>query len=346
METERETAKKTARYKKEIEAHFNPYLFKILASAAKFCLDKTFKNIEVENIDYVKNSAEKGVVVYASNHKSYTDPLLLGLVLYNNRIKQPYYAAGRNMFNIWSNGLLKSMGAFSVDRSNKDIIYLNTLKDYIGCLINERKDILLYIEGRRSYDGKMKSPKLGILKAILESQNKDVFIIPTAVNYEQVLEDRVLTAIATKKNQRRFTDEVKELFNTYFDYYPAKKDGRRHYSSKAYVTFASPIKIRDYSEKRSDLKNLAWLIIKEIHSSKHHSSTSIVAAAALNASLGNNEAKMSDIEENILKNYSSLDGMMEEGFDSFICRNTVSVKGEIVSIKEPKILEYYANGLQ
>ena len=297
-------------------------------------------------MNYVKDSAEKGIVVYASNHKSYTDPLVLGLVLYKNSIKQPYYAAGRNMFNIWSSGILKSMGAFSVDRSNKDIIYLNTLKDYIGCLIKERKDILLYIEGGRSYDGKMKGPKLGILKAILESQNKDVSIIPVAVNYEQVLEDRVLTAIATKKNQRRFTDEAKELFNICFNYSPAKKDGKRRYSSKAYVNFASPIKIRDYSAKRSDLKNLAWRIIEEIRSSKHPSSTSIVAAATLNTSVNSNEAKMSEIEKNILKISSDINEVMKEGIDYFISRNTLSVKGGIVSIKEPKILEYYANGLQ
>ena len=40
METEKEIAKKTARYRKEIEAHFNPYLFKILANVENSVLRK------------------------------------------------------------------------------------------------------------------------------------------------------------------------------------------------------------------------------------------------------------------------------------------------------------------
>ena len=143
------------KYRKEIEAKFNPFLFRIFAKPISIFLEKTFPEIVVKNLGYVKEAKEKGAIVYASNHKSYADPLITGLVLYKNKINQPYSAAGRNMFNLWNAWLFKGMGAFSVDRSNRDAVYLNTLKGYITCLIEKKQDVLLYIEGGRSYDGKM-----------------------------------------------------------------------------------------------------------------------------------------------------------------------------------------------
>lgn len=332
------------RYRKEIEANFNPKFFNRFAKPAGLILERTFNEICIENIDYVKDAAEKEIIVYASNHKSYTDPLLLGLVLYNNKLKQPHYAAGRNMFNIWSTWFLKSIGAFSVDRANKDPIYLNTLKDYVADLINNQKEFLLYYwEGGRSYDGKLKSPKLGILKAILESQNKDVFIIPVAMNYEQVLEDRILTAIGTKKGQRRFSDELKELFYWYFNYYPLKKDGKKRYSSKAYVTFSEPISLRDYGATRRDLKDIAERVIREIHKSKHISSTSVFAAATLGAAQNSTEVKISEIQKNATIIQKNLEEMVNEGMEYFLPRGIIETAENSVIIKEPKILQYYAN---
>lgn len=327
-------------YKREIAAHFNPFFFSIVTKPVKLLLEKTFNEITIKGIEEVKKINGKGTLVYASNHRSYTDPGLLILVLYNNNLKQPYYAAGKNMFNSLSSWFLKSVGTFSVDRANKDAAYLTILKDYIGSLVNERKDILFYIEGGRSYDGRIKTPKLGILKAVLESQNKDAFIVPTSVSYEQVLEDRILTSIAKKTAQRKFTDEAKELLHLYFNYYTEKK---KRYSTKAYVTFANPISIRDYSEKRSDLKYLAERIIRDIEQSKQISSTSLVAAATLESITDNNETSISEVKKSIEKRTAKSAEVMKEGIGYFLSREALAIKGDVLSVKEPKILQYYAN---
>ena len=299
----------------------------------------------MENLSYIKEAGRKGAVVYASNHKSYTDPLMTGLVLYKNKINQPYYAAGRNMFNLWSAWLFKGIGAFSVDRSNRDAVYLNTLKGYITHLIEKKQDVLLYIEGGRSYDGKIKGPKLGILKAILESENKNVFIIPTAVNYEQVIEDKILTAIAKKTKQRRFGDEVRELWHTYFDYYPLKNGGKR-YSTKAYVSFSKPLHVLDYSNGRKGLVKLAEDTMKYLLESKTKTSSEMFASATLEAMLNGNEADIKDIKANIQKISGDGDSCFSKGLEPFLRRDIVSLNNGKVTVKEPKILEYYANSLK
>jgi len=332
------------KYRKEIEAKFNPFLLRIFAKPICFFLEKTFPEIVVENLDYVKEAKKRGAIVYASNHKSYTDPLITGLVFYKNKINQPYYAAGRNMFSLWSAWFFKGIGAFSVDRSNREAVYLSTLKGYIIGLIEKKQDMMLYIEGGRSYDGKMKSQKLGVLKAVLESKNKDVSIIPVAVNYEQVIEDRVLTAITKKKSQRRFTDEAKELWQTYFNYYTLK-NGEKRYSTKAYVSFSKPLHVMDYGNGRRGLVNLAEDTMKCIAESKRKTSSGIFASATLEAMLNGNEAYVKDIEENIQKISCDGDSCLSKGLEPFLHRGVVSLNNEKVIVKEPKILEYYANGL-
>lgn len=333
------------KYRKEIEAKFNPFLFRILAKPISLFLEKTFPEIVVKNLDYVKEAKEKGAIVYASNHKSYTDPLITGLVLYKNKINQPYYAAGRNMFHLWSAWLLKGIGAFSVDRSNRDAVYLNTLKGYITGLIEKKQDVLLYIEGGRSYDGKMKGPKLGILKAMLESKNKNVFIIPTVVNYEQVIEDKILTAIAKKTKQRRFSDEVRELWRAYSNYYPLK-NGEKRYSTKAYVSFSKPLHAIDYSNGGRGLVKLAEDTMKYLFETKNKTSSEMFASATLEAMLNGNEADIRDIEVNIQKISCDGDNCLSKGLEPFLRRDVVSLNNGKVTVREPRILEYYANSLK
>ena len=108
-------------------------------------------------------------------------------------------AAGINLFG-GPLGLIHRhvTGAIPIRRNTKDPAYLVTLKAYVAELLG-RHDLLFYIEGGRSYSGELKAPKTGLLHAALTADRSASVIVPMAVAYDLVLEDRILAHQGTKR---------------------------------------------------------------------------------------------------------------------------------------------------
>src|ERR671926_296376 len=164
-----------------------------------------------ENLHHVIAAVRTHRVVYASNHKSHTDYLVEPLVLDDNGIRPPLIAAGINLFG-GPLGLLHRhiTGAIPIRRNAKDPAYLITLKAYVAEIL-QKHDLLFYIEGGRSYSGELKAPKTGLIHAALQAERSDLVILPAAVSYDLVLEDRILSRQGVKRRQRPFARELAEM---------------------------------------------------------------------------------------------------------------------------------------
>jgi glycerol-3-phosphate O-acyltransferase len=186
-------------------------------------------------------------VVYVSNHKSHLDYLVEPLVLDDNGIRPPLLAAGINLFG-GALGLLHRhvTGAIPIRRNSKDPLYLVTLRAYVAEVL-KRRDLLYYPEGGRSYSGELKSPKTGLLQAALQADRDELSILPMAVSYDLVLEDRIISRQALRRRSRPFAQEVAEMV--------------RHavgYRSRAFVTFGHAIPLAGFEpDSRRDLVRLA-----------------------------------------------------------------------------------------
>ena len=207
-----------------------------------------------EHIDHAVAGVSRGRVVYVSNHKSHLDYLVEPLVLDDNGVRPPVLAAGINLFG-GALGLLHKhvTGAVPIRRNNKDPLYLITLKAYIAELLKDR-DLLYYAEGGRSYSGELKTPKTGLLQAALQADRHELSIVPMAIAYDLVLEDRILSREALRKRKRPFSQEVAEMV--------------RHavgFETRAIVTFGTPIPLGPFDpESRRDLVSLAHRVHDEI----------------------------------------------------------------------------------
>ena len=114
--------------------------------------------------------------------------------------------------------------------------------------------MLYYAEGGRSYSGEMKPPKTGLLQASLAAERRHLKIVPMAVSYDLVLEDRILSQQAAKKKARPFSAELAEMVRDAVGY-----------ETRAFVTFGEAIPLSDYDpESRRDLVTLAHRIQHEI----------------------------------------------------------------------------------
>ncbi len=200
-----------------------------------------------EHVDRAAAATRAGRVVYVSNHKSHLDYLVEPLVLDDNGVRPPLLAAGINLFG-GALGLLHRhvTGAIPIRRNSKDPIYLVTLRAYVAEVLKSR-DLLYYAEGGRSYSGELKAPKTGLMQAALKADRDELSIVPMAVAYDLVLEDRILSREAVRRRARPFAQEIAEM--------------ARHavgYHSRAFVTFGQPIALATFDpDSRRDLVTLA-----------------------------------------------------------------------------------------
>lgn len=225
------------------------------------------------HVEYIERAVAAttgaGRVMYASNHKSHTDYLVEPLVLDDNGVRPPIIAAGINLF-VGPLGLLHRhvTGAIPIRRATKDPAYLITLKAYIAELLREH-DLLFYIEGGRSYSGELKSPKTGLIHAAMQSETEELVVLPIAVSYDLVLEDRILAREGVKRRQRPFTHELAEMMGCAVGY-----------RSRAFVTFGTPIHTSEYnSQSRRDVLDLAHRTREAIGLLYKVTPTALVAAA-------------------------------------------------------------------
>jgi glycerol-3-phosphate O-acyltransferase len=292
----------------------------------------------VENIDSPAAATKAGRVIYASNHKSHTDYLVEPLVLDDNGLRPPLTAAGINLFG-GPLGLLHRhiTGAVPIRRNTKDPAYLITLKAYVAEILR-RHDLLFYPEGGRSYSGELKSPKTGLIHAAMQAGQPDLVIIPTAIAYDLVLEDRALAKRGVKKRQRAFTSELAEMVGLAVGY-----------KSRAWVTFGTPIRVNEYDpESRRDVLELAHRTRDEIGRLYKVLPTALVAAA-MHPSIARKDlesgvdALLSRLRERGANlGVNSAREAADEGLALLRQRHVITVERGRYRVRERSVLRYYA----
>ena len=200
-----------------------------------------------EHPEYPQQATQSGHVLYVSNHKSHVDYLVEPLVLDAAGVPPPVIAAGINLFG----GVLGLLhrhvtGAVPIRRNTRDPVYLLTLKAYIAEVLL-RHDLLFYFEGGRSYSGEIKPPKTGLFHSGLQAAREHLSVVPMAIAYDVVLEERALARQGVKRKQRSFVSELSEMLSPSVGY-----------ESRAFVTFGEPIPLSDYDPaSRRDVLDLA-----------------------------------------------------------------------------------------
>jgi len=295
-----------------------------------------------EHVEHAKEGLRRGRVVYVSNHKSHLDYLVEPLVLDDHNIRPPLLAAGINLFG-GALGLLHKhvTGAVPIRRNSKDPLYLVTLKAYVAELLKER-DLLYYAEGGRSYSGELKMPKTGLLQAALQADRHELSIVPMAVAYDLVLEDRILSREASRKKKRPFAQEVAEMV--------------RHavgYESRAFVTFGAPIPLGTFDpDSRRDLVTLAHRVHDEVGRCYKVLPTALVASVMrphmprteLIARLDERIATLAAAGANLAVKTGRQ--AADEGVTLLAARDVLVEERHLVRVRDRIVLRYYARTVE
>ena len=137
----------------------------------------------------------RDVVVYLMNHRSNADYVVVAFVL--ARGVSISYAVGE-WARVWPlEYVFKSFGAYFVRRRFREPLYHTVLERYVQQITRNGVTQGIFLEGGLSRDGALQPPKLGLLDYIARTLldpafDRDIWLVPVALNYDRVLEDRVL----------------------------------------------------------------------------------------------------------------------------------------------------------
>lgn len=295
-----------------------------------------------ENTGPVLEAARQHRVIYASNHKSHTDYLIEPLVLDDAGIRPPIIAAGINLFG-GPLGLIHKhvTGALPIRRNTKDPAYLITLKAYVAELLRKH-DLFFYPEGGRSYSGELKAPKTGLFSAVLAADVPGRVIVPTAIAYDLVLEDHVLSRQGVKRRQRPFSRELAELVRYAVGY-----------RSRAFVTFGRPIPLDGFdASSRRSVMMLAQQVRLETGKLYKVLPTALLAAA-MRPSITRQDMKsrMDALIDTLRASGANLGvasaaEAIEQGTELLEGRGIIVIEGGRLRVRERNVLRYYARTIQ
>jgi glycerol-3-phosphate O-acyltransferase len=144
-------------------------------------------------------------------------------------------------------------------------LYHTVLERYVQLITREGVTQGIFVEGGLTRDGKLKAPKIGLLDYVLgiardPTYRPRMFLVPIAVNYDRVLEDRsLLRELASREGRRRPSrlTQMREVIH-YMSWNAARLVARRWKRyGRAAVIVGRPVPLEQWFASNQDLFTLS-----------------------------------------------------------------------------------------
>lgn len=154
------------------------------------------------------------VLIYLMNHRSNADYIVVSYALAGQVAIS--YAVGEWARAFPLEHMFKAFGSYFVRRKYREPLYHTVLERYVQQITRMGVTQGIFLEGGLTRDGRIKSPKIGLLDYVLGIGRDPVYhdklyIIPVALNYDRVLEDRSLIRELAVREGGRPTGRTRQL---------------------------------------------------------------------------------------------------------------------------------------
>lgn len=309
----------------------------------------------------IRDIDQKASVVFVMNHRSNMDYVLVTwLAAERSAIS---YAVGE-WAQIWPlQAPIRAMGAYFIRRRYMSPLYRRVLARYVQIATHEGVTQAIFPEGGLSLDGGVGPGKKGLLHYIVSNFNlddgRDVVFIPVGLNYDRVLEDRVLINAATKK-ERRFRVRTTAMFGFVARHLWNRARGRFKSFGYAAVCYGRPISLEQYLRATPDAttEDLASMLMDEIKATVPVLPVPLLAAAILAAPTADRDA-VTDMARHIVTQLGARgvrlhlpDGdvaaAIDTGIEALSLRKLVEATAQNVTISpgEAPVIAFYAKSVQ
>ncbi|GAA4796240.1 hypothetical protein GCM10023200_35410 [Actinomycetospora chlora] len=243
-------------------------------------------DVDTTSLENLREQGRSRPLVFLPSHRSYADPLVLAEVLHAHDFPRNHVLGGNNLA-FWPLGTLgRRAGIVFIRRSfGDDAVYKFAVREYFAHLLDKRFNLEWYIEGGRTRTGKLRPPRYGLLRYLVDaadhleegSPGADPLLVPVSIHYDQLHE---VGALAAEQGGAGKKAEGLGWLAGYM------RDQQRRIGS-ARVRFGEPLGLREAlaeaGEGPSQLEKVAFRIAVGINRATPVTPTSVVTFALLGA---------------------------------------------------------------
>ena len=262
--TEAAARRRVHEYIEEIVPFFNVIAyFQIGFRVSRAVLNLFYKvTVEFEDRTSLQKLPKNAVLLYLMNHRSNADYVLVGYALSGQVAIS--YAVGEWARAFPLEHLFKAFGAYFVRRRYRERLYHTVLERYVQLITRQGVTQGIFLEGGLTRDGKLRAPKIGLLDYVLgiarePEYRSRLFVVPVAVNYDRVLEDRSLLLELAKSEGRRRPSRLSQLADvTRFIIWNLGRMLSRRWKryGRAAVLIGKPVPLEPWFERERELFQL------------------------------------------------------------------------------------------
>jgi glycerol-3-phosphate O-acyltransferase len=244
------------RYAREIVPSFSAYAyFAVGARISRWIAQALYRvRLGAFNEDALKDVDPDATVIFVMNHRSNVDYLLVTYLASTRSALS--YAVGE-WARVWPlSRIIRAMGAYFIRRRSRNALYRKVLARYVRMATDAGVTQAIFPEGGLSRDGRIAPPRLGLLSYIVndfDPEVRDVVFVPVGLNYDRVLEDRVLLATeGVPGDSAQFRVSPWSAFGYVARLAWLRLTGRLYRFGYACVSFGEPLSLRLFLSDRSD----------------------------------------------------------------------------------------------
>ena len=243
--------RKVERYAREIVPSFNAYAyFRIGYYLARRTVQFLYRvRLGYSDDDALSRIEPDASVVFVMNHRSNMDYVLVAYLAASRSALS--YAVGE-WARIWPlQTLIRALGAYFVRRRSDNRLYRQVLARYVQAATAGGVVQAIYPEGNLSRDGRLRRPRLGLINYMVSAFDpggeRDLVFVPVGINYDRVLEDRLLVhELDPDSDPYGRTHVIATLLKFLARQAGLMLRGRWYRFGYACVNFGAPVSMRAY----------------------------------------------------------------------------------------------------
>lgn len=216
-----------------------------------------------KNREIIASLPEDATVIFVMNHRSNMDYVLVTYLAGEESALS--YAVGE-WAQVWPiSRLFRMMGAYFIRRRSRGALYRAVLARYVDLATRSKVTQAIFPEGGLSLDGQLAKPKMGLLSYAVQTYREggaNVVFVPVAINYDRILEDRVLIA-AGKRGDRRFGARISVVVGWVLHKVWLRIRGTYLRFGTAAVVYGAPVEMARYDADLS-LDDIAEDLMSEV----------------------------------------------------------------------------------
>lgn len=244
-------------YAREIVPSFSAYAYFSIGARVSRWIAQALYRVRLGAFDEEALRAvdPDATVIFVMNHRSNVDYLLVTYLASTQSALS--YAVGE-WAQIWPlSRLIRAMGAYFIRRRSRNALYRRVLARYVRMATDGGVTQAIFPEGGLSRDGKLAQPKLGLLSYIVNGFDadgtRDVIFVPVGLNYDRVLEDRILlNAQEGPEGKAKFRVSPLTTGGFFLRLIWLRVTGRLYRFGYACVSFGRPLSLKDFLAVTAD----------------------------------------------------------------------------------------------